>query len=163
MITAMLVVLFGQTLAETNYEFMKNGVYTSVKKAKDADRYEFSATFKFISKDGVKHPFLNKDTINLNQNTTKKFDNNEVFTKISFYSNIHDDDKKVYYYIIQAFGYIKPENMNTKIDQNNLILNGMASTLADMGISFKNIKIDRIIPHMKMYSNGKVVDSFKLK
>lgn len=161
MFSLLIYLLFGQTLAEINYNFIKNHANVNIKKAKDANRYEFYIIFKFTSSNFVKHPFLDKDTIKLNQHSTKKYNNHDVFSKVSYYSSVHNDDKKVYYNIIESFGYINGVDANS--DKKHLALNSLALTLADMGINFENIKIDRVIPQGKMYSDGKIIDSFILK
>lgn len=162
---AIFMLLFAQSPSDINYEFMKSGTTTWIKKSPDdPSKYKFSATFLFLSDNNVKHPLINNnDKIHVSKKTTKKINNNEVYVHLKFYMNAHNYDKKVYYYIIEGYGDIKPENMDSKVDTKSLVLQSMASAIADMGISFKDIKIDQVIPNGKAYINGKIVETSPLK
>lgn len=159
------MLLFAQSPADINYEFIRSETNTWIKKDKDdPSQYKFSATLLFLGDNSIKHPLLlDKGRISINNKITKIIDDNEVNVRLKFYMNTHNYDKKVYYYIIEGYGSIKPKNMDSKIDTKNLLLQGMASAIADLGISFKDIKIDQVVPHGKAYINGKIIETFPLK
>lgn len=165
MFSLILMLLFAQSPSDINYDFIKSGTNTWIKKSNDdPNKYKFSATFLFLSENSVTHPLMrNKDKINISKKVTKKIGDHEVYVYLIFYMNAHTYDKKVYYYIIEGYGDIKPDNMNSKIDTKSLVLQGMASAIADMGISFKDVKIDKVIPHGKAYINGQIIETSPLK
>lgn len=158
MFTALLVLLFGQNLSDINYKFMKKDSVIFVEKSKDDNkRYEFTLSFQFISNDHIKHPYLPKNTINLSKQKTKNYNNMEIFSDSDFRSIFYPDTKK-YVYLTFSFGYIKTDGKASQEELKEIILRHVSSSIADLNISFNNVKIDVIIPEGKSYFDGKIED-----
>lgn len=159
MLAAVMVLVFGQNLIETNYDFIKKDAEVNIYQSSDyKNLVKYTCTLSFISKDKIENPLdKNKHTIHRINTATFKLDNCELIDEF-WIKSYYDSETKIYYYRMSSIGFIKPIN-NVKLDHKELALQAMSRSMSEIPVKTKGIKIDTAIPFMKVYMDGKIVDS----
>lgn len=165
MLSALVVMfLFGQNLADINYNFIKKDIDVALYKPQQNDnRYEYTCNLKFLTKNKIQNPLdKNKDTIFQSRQTTVKLSNCEVFTDFKIRSTYYPETK-TYYYRMYSFGYVKPyNNIIDNKDYKSYIIQATAKAMSELKLDTSNIKIDILIPMLKTYTDGQIIDAPKL-